>query len=271
MKPRRHVLRIGTYGDAGMVETSQDLNALHKAYAIVEAGPVNNAIEDIPVQTDRWSCGINSAGRFMAMLGHPHPDFRAFHHHSPNHPSGHLETGPGTERLARYMIGHHSFGHLYVGPNMTDAWEPQRDLINLSISMSRPALVLVEVAHRNLHWINVIGRGHHYPHNYLILNTDRQIYEYPGGEAGLRQCMDLNDHMLHSVPLRSDRIARFNSITATNGALPDARCFRRNMANGYAVLRGDRNAVHNMSNTIFDNPVLLATPLAPAHLFWRLF
>ena len=271
MKRRRHVLQIGAYGDRGMVKTSQNLNDLYSSFAIVETGPVNNAREDIPEQNDKWSCGINSAGRFMAMLGHPHPDFKTFHHHSPNHPAGHLETGPGTQRLAEYMVRHHSFGELHVGPNMTDIWQPQRDLIDLSISMSRPALVLVEVSNCILHWVNVIGRGHHYPYNYLLLNTDGKIYEFPGGEAILRQRMDLTNHMVHSIPLRNDRVARFNSITATNGALPEGRCFRRNMANGSAVLRHDRSAVHNVANTVLDSPVLLATPLAPAYLFWKLF
>ena len=270
--PQRSQLCIGAFDSAGwnLLDESR-LWSLCVDYDIVEAGPINNAILDIPAQDDGWSCGINSAGRFMAMLGYPHPDFGSFHHHSPNHPAGHLETGPGTQRLVSYMTTQHSFGDLGVSANMTDDWDSQRSLINLSIAQSRPAMVLVETSSRRLHWVNIIGRARQAPHNYLILDTTKDICEYPGGEETLRSRMDLGNHIVHSIPLRNDRVARFNSISATTGQLPEERCNRRNMTNRTAALRGDRNAVHNLANTLFDSPVLYATPLAPITLFWRLF
>ena len=269
--PQRSLLCVGTHKSSGYKLLELNLWKLQGAYMTVEAGPINNAMEDIPAQTDAWSCGINSAGRFMAMVGHPYADFKSFHHHSPNHPAGHRETGPGTQRLAQYMTQNHETAGLFVGPNMTDDWASQRDLISRSLTLSRPAMVLVEVSSRNLHWVNIIGRGRYEPHNYIILDTDGFIHEYSGGEDALRARMDLKDHIVHSIPLRNDRVARFNSITATNGELPPERCCRRNMANGHASLRGNRSAVHNITNTVLDSPIVLATPLAPIATLWRLF
>ena len=270
--PTHSLVSIGSYDSSGLDKVHESLWSLCNRFDLIEAGPINNAIQDIPNQRNKWSCGINSAGRFMAMVGHPHRDFRSFHNHSPNHSMGHLETGPGTQRLVYHMKATNCFGNLHVGSNMTDQWELQRDLINRSIALSRPAMVLVEVASRRLHWINIIGRGRDAPHNYLILDTNGKIYEYPGGEDTLRQRMDLGSHIIHSVPLRDDRVARFNSITATNGHLPDNRCCRRNTANSDENgLRGNRHAAHNIVNTVLDSPNLLARPAAPFYFIRKIF
>ena len=268
---------IGAYREGCLIRLEnlryQDVNRLFSEltadFDTIETGPLNNGRVDIPPQQNSWSCGVNGAARMLAMLGQALPDYKEFHDHSPNHSLFHAETGPGTERLTlhiqRQQCCGNEFGGVFVGPNMTDDWEPQERLILQSLDLSRPILVLVEVADLALHWVNIVGRRKNPSGNFLVLNSNGFFCEIEGGMSALRQRMDLHGHIIHHVPLHADRVARFNSISATCGNLRPNRAYYRNMSYANVDLRGDRNGAHNVVNTIMDSPI------NPLSVIWRLF
>ena len=273
----RYDIQIGAY-DASCLRQVPGLNYCNPSqlfseivyrYDTIESGPLNNGRVDVPSQSNSWSCGINGAARMLAMLGQPLPDYKTFHDHSPNHPVAHAETGPGTLRLSRYIneqrCCRNELGEVFIGPNMTDDWHSQEQVILQSLELSRPIFVLVEVGSRKLHWINLVGRQKGGSGDFLVMNSDGYFYQIDGGISALQSRMDLDRHAVHKIPLANDRIARFNSISATCGSIRPHRAFVRHMWNADRQVRGDRNAGHNVVNTIMDSPI------NPHSLIWKLF
>ena len=87
-----------------------------------------------------------------------------------------------------------------------------------SLRLCRPMLVLFEVPARMLHWAVVVGHETSSPDNLLLLNSNGALYRMSIGT--LRQRMDLGNHITSRLPIISDRIGRFNSISCTWGEPP---------------------------------------------------
>ena len=95
----------------------------------------------------------------------------------------------------------------------------QEQLLRESLRRHRPMLVLFEVDQRQLHWAVVVGCEKAAPDNLLLLNSNGALYTMRTAE--LQKRMDLKDHITSWIPIVSDRLGRFNSISCTWGELPD--------------------------------------------------
>ena len=94
----------------------------------------------------------------------------------------------------------------------------QATLLDNSLTMGRPMLVLFEVANRGLHWAVVVGQERAIPNNLLLLNSNSMLYIMT--RQTLQSRMDLGNHITGSLPIVSDRIGRFNSMSCTWGSMP---------------------------------------------------
>ena len=217
-------------------------------FRIPETDAVIAGLTDIDPQSNSWSCGINGSARFLAMLGNPLKDYGRYHNEAPRHHLAHVETGPGTLWLLRHMERDGQTQGLQVHSHMTNDWASQKPVIDASLAAGRPVLVLIELSGRKLHWINLIGRAFDTSGRYVGIDVNGDFITM--AESDLRQRMNLDDHSVHKLPVRDDRIACFNSILAEVGPLRDTAGNIERRDNKGAQLDENQNQALNVLESL---------------------
>lgn len=193
---------------------------------LVPLGLIERARRSIPPQKENWSCGVNSSARFGVMLRQAPENYINFLVRGP------IKSGTGIlgipaiggngGDLTRYMKGHPSFGGSDIGfRGSGDArtFEPQKSIIELSLRMGRPVMVLLAWNQTSMHWVNLVGWSPLTQH-FAVLNTNGGLYE--ASFATIRREMDAGFSVAHTLGF----ISFYNSITCTRVANfkdPDVR------------------------------------------------
>ena len=166
----------------------------------------------IPEQAETWTCGVNSAARFASMLGQTIPNYQQFIDKAPAYKAGPFPVvGPNAERLQDYLREQPRLAGSDIGQRCTVDFRPQKAIIDKALSQARPALVLLVNSELSMHWVNIIGQRRA-TGNYILLNTDRRLYEISGGRVELEQQMNAGNCWAQKLGF----ISRFNTITCTN-------------------------------------------------------
>jgi hypothetical protein len=166
----------------------------------------------VPSQSDSWSCGVNSAARFAAMLGYPIKDYAHFLEHTPRY----LGWGPFPKiganpvGIQNYLRKHGNIPHLSIGQKCTKDFHSNWEIMIKSLQMGRPVLVLTMTHGTLMHWVNIVAR-HSKTQNWFIMNTNGEVYEIPGGDDEIKNWMSSG----HCAAQRFKFIERFNTITTT--------------------------------------------------------
>lgn len=164
-------------------------------------------------QSDPWSCGINSIGRMMTMIGHDINDYGRFWKESPKAFSffGHWKIGPKPRQIREHLERYVGKLSPRAGENCTDDFETHERLFHRAIELGRPSMILFQTSDTNLHWVNLVGI-HHKSGNALVIDTDGHVLEWDGGRDELWRRMWITNH----AACKFGFVSPYNSITCTN-------------------------------------------------------
>ena len=168
------------------------------------------AISQIPEQDDEWSCGVNSAARFASMLGQSIRTYQRFRDVAPRYHLLAWTVGGNPTKIQDYLRSQPELAGSDLSERRSTIFHPQWEIIIQAMRMGRPAMVLVVESGVSMHWINIIGRNN-LSGNWYYLDTNRAVYEIPGGDDELKHRMNAD----LCLAQRCKFIDRFNSITCT--------------------------------------------------------
>lgn len=162
----------------------------------------------VPAQTLGWSCGINSAARFAAMLGQA-VDYGDFVRRAPNYNVLGNIIGGNAERLQNLLREHPKLEGSDISQRCTPTFDLQFDIINRAVELGRPAMCLLVQSGTDMHWVNVVGQ--YVTGDYVVLDTNGQLYRVPNGSPEIHHMMRADDCWAQ----RMSFVSRYNSITCT--------------------------------------------------------
>jgi hypothetical protein len=190
----------------------EQLEALGPSLRMVPIDRIILGSTIVPSQQDGWSCGLNSAARFSAMLGHPIADYKNFHSKGPNY-GGFLfipKIGANPGGIQNYLRGQDSLRHFSISQCCSRAFHVQWEIMVRSLGIGRPALVLVMNSGTLLHWINIIARDDR-SGDWYYMDTNGEVYRLPGGDDELKHWMNHGNCLAQKLTF----VERFNTVTAT--------------------------------------------------------
>ncbi len=169
----------------------------------------------VPAQKDAWSCGINSAARFAAMLGKPIQNYEEFLCDAPYH-GGFLwipKIGVAAEGIQDYLRDQDTLNDFSISQRCSRTFASQWEILINSVALGRPALALLVHSGVSMHWVNIVARDH-MRENWFYLDTNGLVYELPGGDGELRHVMSADN----CAAQKFNFIDRYHTVTATEGS-----------------------------------------------------
>jgi hypothetical protein len=161
-----------------------------------------------PPQTESWSCGVNSAARFAAMLGQNVDDYAAFLRAAPSYLG--KKIGANAAGLQDHLRAQSSLRGTDLSQHCRRYKCDIMGHIKQCVASGRPAMVLLVSSGISMHWVNVVAQRRQ-DGNFIVLDTDGSLYEILGGEHALFDQMNADNCLAQKTGF----IERYNSITCT--------------------------------------------------------
>jgi hypothetical protein len=170
---------------------------------------VHETILCVPQQTQSWTCGVNSAARFAAMLGQSIKHYHAYRNAAPKYGGGIIPNiGPNPEGLKNHLCRQSELQGTQLEQKchvrFHGVWEAMID----SVNRGRPALALLMNSQTQMHWVTLVGK---IDNNWWYMDTNHRLYEIPGGDEEMHHLMNMGNCWAQKLGF----VERFNAIVAT--------------------------------------------------------
>ncbi len=195
-----------------IVRTTADIRRMND-YRGVHPDRVDEAVRQVPIQNESWTCGVNSGARFAAMLRQTLKNYWPYVHGTPRYGGflGIPDIGPNPEGLQNHLRNQSELSgtdiHQVCHVRFHGLWE---SFIDSVINKKRPALVLFMNSGASLHWVCLVGKNCD-TDNWIYLDTHNFLWEIPGGDDDLKHRMNVGN----TAPQKFGFVERFNCIVST--------------------------------------------------------